>query len=814
MNGFFFVTGCILSFLICVFWFSRINIVRCSVLSIFLYFCYYSIIGGVLFSIDMFSVEKTVVLIVILEGILLLKVSWKKKPDLEWLIRPYIFPIILAFCAVPFVGHKFGFYGMGQDEGVYQTQAIAFMNHHYENQKDFLEYESLEEEEKEYFRQFVDSKLVGYYVYDESLPSLSPDNKKSDVSGFYHGLPVFSAMLALWGMLFGIKYMAGIQTVFYICGLFLMYFTCENLQLKKFSKYGSVFLYVCSPILVWVAKSSLTEIFLVCIIAGFLYFMTGKGGNVEIGYAALMVAVFSFYHLTIYTVLPVLILAFWSSFLFYRKNSYLYAAIVVFLVFIFSMFSAVNIAATYCYVYNFVPLYKLTESISRDNIFLILVFCTGLGILLSLLLLLSPKEKTFSLTKTEHVYNACIRLGILGFGFLQWRIIRELLMNGADTWMEAVLNTTIFGYFLYGGGVLLLFAVIWIFWKPSVCWKNIHVILLMEMFGYCVMFYACFLRKSISHYYYGRYLAPFISIVILVISIVVNEWRTKYGTVMFGILLVSYAMMCMPYNLILAENDDDTRMSWDIMMDIAEVIPDDSTVYMDYDLGMILYLPMRELLGQSVYPVRSHELQEKIGNGSQEQSIYYISEMYQYLPMCDMIYGNWYETSEDKNGFHGSWIPLPLGMEKERKHIAVYEVRKFRDQFRFADGNVMLSGYYGLESDFRWSDPQNNIVQCVLHKGDYIVRVIQGSTLPLETLGLDTYEVKLKINGDYADSCIITKDSVESELVFRIPASLVQEGENTISFQCEPWSPQSFGVSDNRTLGIAVQQIIFENDQN
>lgn len=805
--------GVILSFFICSFLLEEADILKSSVLSVFLYFCCYVIISGILFGLDIFSIEKAVAIIVIVEGLFVFIMRKRKRIEFKWEVKKYIFPIILTVCVLPFIWNKFGFHGMGQDEGVYQTQAIAFMNHHYENQKDFVEYEIVDEKGKENFEQFVDSQLIGFYRYnyDETLQYLVEEKRLSDVSGFYHGISTFPALLALWGKIFGMSHMADIQTIFYLCGFFLLCFTCENINLKKTVRYGVEVIYVCSPILIWVSKSSLTEMFLACIIIGFLYFMTSNGSSAEIGCAALAVVTFSFYHLTIYTVLPIFILLFWGMFFHSQCNRYIYASVVVFMAFMASMIIYSKIVTIYTYR-NFRPIYSITAFISDKTVLPVLIGISILGIILSFALIICRKKIVIFLSKIRGIWKICIRLSIILFAIIQIKIVIGFIADEPDSLLNALQNSAFTGFIMYGGGILLLLTLAYTFFNPIVCLRSVGSMMVMGMFGYCVLFYTSFLRKDIPyHYYFGRYLAPFICIVVLMIGIVVNEYNKIRTEALVWLMVFGYAVICLPYDLVLAKNNDDTRMSWDVMEDIAEIIPDNATVYMDFDIGRLLYLPMRELANVNIFPVRSEGQQEKlnsINNG--ESDIYYIAEMNQYLPLCDVVYANWYETSENTNKSNGKIIPLPLKMEKENRGIAVYKVLKERYQYRFSDKDFMIGGYYSLESDFRWSSPIKNVMKCVLHKDDYTIRVEQGSIVPLNELGREEYEVQLEINGQYVNSCKITKEELDSELVFEVPKEMVKEGSNEISFICDPWSPQDYGISDSRVLGIAIRQVLFQ----
>ena len=120
-------------------------------------------------------------------------------------------PVYSAFHMV-----QIEYFGMGQDQGVYQTHAIALINGYNDLQLDFKEYDTLEpQEEKDCFKKMLQTQLIGLYNYDPELPFASQEAEKSDVSAVFHGVPTFASVLALWGSMFGISHMAGIQTLFF-----------------------------------------------------------------------------------------------------------------------------------------------------------------------------------------------------------------------------------------------------------------------------------------------------------------------------------------------------------------------------------------------------------------------------------------------------------------------------------------------------------------------------------------------------------------------------------------------------------------------
>lgn len=813
MDGILLGIGILLGFFVCYFLFHEKDIIKNIILAFFMYFCCYVIISGLLFGLDIFSIESALVIIAIMEGILLLIlffcIGGKNKVELECPVREYLFPIIILLFLLPFVWNKFGFFGMGQDEGVYQTQAIAFMNNSYKIQKDIPEYQSMTRSEQDTFREYVEYTLRGYNLFDSSLPYQFNQKKMSDISGYYHGIPTFAAILALWGKIFGLSHMADIQTIFYVCGLFLLFFTCEHLHLRKPVKYIAGIIYGYSPILVWVSKSSLTEIFLTCVIIGCLYFMTGEGNKTETACAVLTVIAFSFYHLTIYTILPIFILIFWGLYLYSKNKRYIYASIAVLAAFVISMVCAFKITASYTYL-NYKPVIKML-GLSNELLFPVLVGCSVLGMVLSAVLLLSERKITVIFPYNKNIYNIAVRFSIVSFVVIQMFIIHNFMSDGNISFLKGFQNSSVFGYIIYGGGMLWFAALLYIFYKPSICWMNRQSMIVTGMFGYCIIFYTCFLRKEIPyHYYYARYLAPFICVEILVIAIVVNEWNKRSAKVIAYIMAAAYIITCFPYNLVLAQNHDDTRMSWDIMEDIADIIPEDATIYMDYNLCQLLYLPVREMTNCFVFPIKNDKHQEKIDIvNDDDKNIYYITNMYRHFPKYELVYMNSFETSQDNNVYHGELLPLPYGMEKETGNVVVYKASCERYQYRIADNNIVMDGYYPLEQVFCWSHPQQNIMKCVLRQDDYMVKVVQGTGIPLDALGREALKVELCVNGKIVDSYMITNENFMSDLVFELPKEMVEEGINDVSFISEPWSPSEYGIGDGRTLGVAVAEILF-----
>ena len=160
-------------------------------------------------------------------------------------------------------------------------------------------------------------KFVGFYT-DPRLPTFTPEDKISDVSGYYHGIPTFPAMLALFGKCLCVDNMSQFQTLFFVCSIFLLFWGCGNLRLRPITTNLLLLLYTLCPYVIWVSKSALTEPFLCALLAWFFYLATSeKTQDRHLLFAPVLV--FSFYHISCYTLLPMFICIFAAKYV-YTKN--------------------------------------------------------------------------------------------------------------------------------------------------------------------------------------------------------------------------------------------------------------------------------------------------------------------------------------------------------------------------------------------------------------------------------------------------------------------------------------------------------------
>ena len=247
-------------------------------------------------------------------GTLLRLLHWDESIRTVWI------PLVIVLVALPLILTKNELFGMGQDQGVYQVVAINLMNGLTDRQQDFAEYYNLSSADQTEFADAVRNYLMGYDIVPEEYPDTIYDRNISPVSGIYHGIPTYAAMLALFGKLFGISHMIHLETVIWVCMIFLVSFVCRQMQWKRCTEFLACAVCAASPIVIWVAKSSLTELFLAVILLSFVLLITAP--NRSHGLSILPVAVFACYHVSIYTMIPLFVVLYGALYLFRRKREY------------------------------------------------------------------------------------------------------------------------------------------------------------------------------------------------------------------------------------------------------------------------------------------------------------------------------------------------------------------------------------------------------------------------------------------------------------------------------------------------------------
>jgi len=825
------------------------DVVKSIILGITVYFLLFVIISGVYFAVDKFSFFSVTVTCLVISVLALCAILLNKRPSLKTIIseikpleRNSWILVILLVAGLILTVNKFGFWGMGQDQGVYQTKAIELINGDYADKINLHEYYNLSNaDDQALYMKSMTKTLVGLYQYDTPLPAR------------YHGIPTFPALLAVFGKIFGTANMMQVLTIFFLLGICLIWLICDNLKLRFSVKVFAAIIFMFSPIILWVSKSALTEMFLIVIILSFIYFLTSLENKISQIMLCVPVIVFSFYHVSIYTIMPLFFLLY-AYLLVQRRTKLIFVSAVAAMVG-YAVGFYVMILSSPSYTFNnYSPIYAVLRFLNNKNLPYFVIAMSVIAILL--LCIIYFKKLKFTLISKIVSNIIVIRCFIILM--LVLCIINGFKISFADPQRALRMDTqgyffgrgliafkqiSLYAYMFSVGVIPLIAAVYFLFKYAKTFLKNINYTLVCIVFGYCVLLYCAVIRKQVDYYYYyDRYLAPFVSFIILLAGMGFNVYaanvekanveKAKEGkkrgrqkkpsntVILLSVLSLLSCVIVLPNTALLVTTKDETFVSWNVLEDFAKQINKNDIVLIDTDSTAYLYcmrlfyLPIRSMTGADVYP--DLQYQDNSFLKSCTGSVYIItSNDSKYLTASNrykivlkesnvISRGNTLMTT-DRSGIS----PYPPSFFQTPGTISLLKMDVPSTSYDFSKDNFQMSGFSLLESTFRWTVDGDSSVYMSLHQYSYNMTITLGPQIPSPILGKDNISVDFYMNGNY----IGTKsgdDLTAQTISLNIPQKYVIDGANEFEIKYNTWSPTEYGSSDTRQLGISLAKIELE----
>lgn len=799
--------GIIIFMLIFLQLYNRIGILRLITLSVVSFFSLYVITSSFFFLFEKFNIFVILITnIIITIGILFY--FYTKQKSINWRgvykEKNIWFIIIMIIFIVPFTVDKFEFFGMGQDEGVYQTKAIDLLYGKTDTQQDLSEYYTLDSKEQEEFN----VKRPGFDNYDSRMPTLSSDEELSVVSGIYHGIPTFAALLTLWGDSFGVENMSGIQTVFLILSIVLVYFICCNLNINRKWSIFSCFVFMFSPITIWVSKSALTEMFLTVIVCSIIYFITERNKDVR-WISSLFITVFAFYHVSIYSIMPLFVSLYMFLYFYEKDKQYLYSILISTLGYGIGFFVTSELSPSYVFN-NYNQLYGITKNIiSKENLqFVVLSVVLLICIIVLLLRFSKNTEKIF--LKIDSLKNIKKYSSILIKILLVLSVVFVILKTIQSNSLIHFEFMTLSAYTYVTGIILIPIVYIILFCNTEKFLTDRNKIILVFLFVYQIVIYSFVFKPDTRHYYYyARYLVPYIPIVTIFATLLLNQYKLKITFLMSIFILI----IDIPYNITLATQKDDSRIEWDILNNIASMVESDDIIIVDNSLDMRLYLPIRAMTGAKVYPESNFDYVKTNLLSEEDLDCYFISTSNE-LENYSVVYRDINTVSdnliaENYNPNKNKLIPFPEKFVTTNEIITLYKYNENRVEYNFSTGDFEYEGFGNLEKDFVWTNTENSYIQCFLDKKSYILNLEFGPGIPLDKLNREVFEVEVLINDNLLENIQINKENNGEIVQINIPEEYVVQGENIVTFKSELWSPSDYGGEDTRKLGFSLKSAQF-----
>ena len=734
-------------------------------------------------------------------GTLLRLLHWDESIHTVWI------PLVVVLLALPLVLMKNELFGMGQDQGVYQVVAINLMNGLTDRQQDFAEYYTLSSADQAEFADAIKQYLVGYDMAPENYPDTIYDRTVSPVSGIYHGIPTYPAMLALFGKLFGVSHMIQLETVIWVCMIFLVSFICRQMQWKRLTEFLACTMCAVSPIVIWVAKSSLTELFLAVILLSFVLLITTP--NRCHGLSILPIAVFACYHVSIYTMVPLFVVLYGALYLFRRKTQYAVLMLGTIGIYLASYFAMRHIQPFYT-MNNYRSLFVGGITVYHITTVVTVVSIAAFVICGIYCLILHRRAKTFDARAFLEVAQQRTWVKVLFLLFLLLPVAYILYKALSQGMVGELRYLTLTGYAIQTGFFLLPVVCIMVLFRMRTVLEKTETMVLYAMFVYCILVYSAFLRFQIEYYYYyARYLAPFIPIAVLFAAMVLDKcnWKAMVPLLTVSVLVVA------PFDRFLATAKDDTRMQWSILTDLTEKMDETDCVVVDTDLMPQLYLPLRSMTGAAMYPELENAVEQVDKLSDQYDTVYYLTadtSILQYIDSYRCVYRNTAHHSEDDLNHNAKLFPMPLAFLEYDEPVCLYQYTANRLAYQAVDCyETEYVGFGTLEGDFCWSVAEDASVFCTLHPDSYLLQFEMGCTIPLKQLGMEEMTVSIYINHVLAGELTINEENNGGTLTMPVSSILLNDTQNQITLHCNLWPASIVTANDIRQLGFPLQSLRF-----
>ena len=663
---------------------QEISVIKAGIFGIIGYFFIYVFVSSILLFFDFFSLSRAIIICFSVVFCLLVFsfINIKKFKKIRFSIKETIVFIGVVIVAILLSGEKFGFYGMGQDQGVYQTKAIEFIFENNSNVQNFdYALKTLSDsEDYTYFRDKV-RELQGFYLVGQTEPFYADENAggESGLEGVYHGLPTWPAILALFGRLFGMGNMQQCQTIFYVCYLMLVFYILENFRIKTLYEVLGLSVLGTTPLVIWVSKSALTEMFLTVIMAAFVYLACHENRDVRL-FIFIPVTIFSVYHVSVYTLMPLFVICGWMLIVADNRKRTVIPTLLMLAGYFWGFVFSIKLETLYTSFNYLRPINKIGGKISGfkiDNtellyiMIVILLVCAGITMVIPLITETRISEKFLKKIK-ENIGNI-VKITVLvmiAFAVLTYANHNRGFNLNPNYNLIAV---------TYAGGIFavpLVFAGTLFVRSNSI--KDVKTVFLYWMFIY-ILFWAATLRPDIPYYYYSaRYDAPYLIIPMLLLLLMYRDFsKTNW----IPLICISSVLLYLGYDISMIKTPDDTKVEWDIVEgEVHKEKKKNSAVIIDGNTNTLLeWMLILKACGNEVYPgtedlnVQTEKLSEYYDN------IYYLYESSDNFGMgdytekeYDFLYENTFVHSEDLVNGTESWIGYPYYFDSVENHMYMY----------------------------------------------------------------------------------------------------------------------------------------------
>lgn len=648
-------------------------------------------------------------------------------------IADWVIPIAIFVAFTFLFGERFGYFGMGQDEGVYQVKALAYLNGHFEN---IYTYPGVEHLSGNVFTDAVgtlDKNVLGYY-------RLSDDSTNAVI----HGVNTYPALLAWWGSMFGAANMGGINLGLMFVSIVLVYQICRKLSAGVILSTGISVTFSISPVLVWVNKSTLTESILIMLMLYFAYMVIcgikrdedtynglvfdddeGRQNIVKL-LSTLPIGAFCFFHISIYTILPMLFMIFIVLYIYDKSIMWLYNNLIMLGAYVVGFMFMLSWSKRYT-----TGNYKFIEriGISTGNIIMLITIAVVVAVAINIAIMifhiyrtsknweLSEREREIKARRAKIIFAWVIR----AFLVIALGLFFKAYKNGsfASYGVTDIYSTSFYAYASQTAFVAMIVALVVLLIYPNVILKSAQNMTIGIIFLYAVVFSSVAMNVGVGYYYYyARYSVVYAAFILLLFALIIAHIPKSAGKWIgigsgIGIAIWSAFLFAKPLEY-LREYQDDTRMSFAELEKVGDQFKEGDSIIVSNNELPTVFTYLSIVKGLDVYPViyenlsSTYDIVKEYANGD----IYFIGQsatdeeiekntvegqteanllgVALYKDVLDVTEGttdvqinkvtsvesNLSMLNKPKTIYGGSKLPYPIGCNEMKYYVDIYQLNK------------------------------------------------------------------------------------------------------------------------------------------
>ncbi len=627
---FIFLAGMALSLCIHAFAHRNVDAAKVLVLGAGGYFAAYAFVSCIMVLLGIFKVGScALITTLVLAVIFIVQLVLKRfeAPRIRYRWKEYL-PLAIILLAAAFLsrGSVTGYYGTGQDEGLYQIRAMFYYNDKTDDRISFSEYNKIPLENKYERESYLDEvhDLIGYITDKELLED------KDYITGILHGLGVLPAMMALWGRLFGLERMNHVLMMCFFISIGNVWLICRNIKEEK-KLYANIaaLLTAVSPIVVWCGQNTLTEIVLTMFFTGWFAVLTSKNEDGVQFLSLFPLGGLCVLHILSTALIPMVVLIYWGMFFIRGKKSYLLTVMFALAEYALGFTMMKNCYGTYTDG-NYKRLFDMTkELLNADNILTVVWVASLICMAVSLVFMMKGRREALHrlvrrAAESERAQNVCRIVMIVLLVLTTIAIISEFVKRTDRSYCYP--RMTIIGYILMTGIVILPAAIAVLVVKAKELLIDRRFFALAFCFIYILWIYCKLLMPEVPVYFYFiRYLSPFIFLPIVIAGL--YAYVIPGGVQIAAAVLIS--ILTVFQSRVLYMGQDLTYCDYRLIQDITSCIGENDAVLINeqgYHCQRVFTFPIKALSGADVYYVRGSELQKQMERLDEEyESVFLVS---------------------------------------------------------------------------------------------------------------------------------------------------------------------------------------------